>query len=250
MTDSCAQTPWTLAPADAETVAALSRDTGLSLITARILASRGYVTPAAVERFLAPDLDRDWLDPDLIPGMPAAADEIAAAIRDGERIVVFGDFDLDGVSAAAVAARGLRALGADVTAIVPHRFREGYGLSEAAIERLLPLDPKLVVTVDCGISSADEVALLAERGVRVVVTDHHEPGDGRSSRRPCGQSEARHGGLRLTRPVRQRRRAQAGPRRRSSAWRACRVAGAHRSRDAGDGRRHRAAVGREPRAGG
>ena len=83
-------------------------------------------------------------------------------MRGGERIVVFGDFDLDGVSASAVAARGLASMGANVSAIVPHRFKEGYGLSAAAIERLLLLEPDLVVTVDCGISSAAEVAMLAE----------------------------------------------------------------------------------------
>ena len=174
-----------------------SRDTGLSPITARILASRGYATPEAVERFLSPDLERDWLDPDLIPGMAAAADEVAATIRAGERIVVFGDFDLDGVSAAAVAARGLGAMGADVIAIVPHRFREGYGLSPAAIERLMLLAPKLVVTVDCGISSPrTRSRLLTEKGVRVVVTDHHEPGEGLPATVPVVESETRRRELR------------------------------------------------------
>ena len=98
-------------------------------------------------------------------------------MRAGERIVVFGDFDLDGVSSSAVAARGLAAMGATVHAVVPHRFNEGYGLSAAAIDRVLLLKPDLVVTVDCGISSAPEVELLASHGVGVVVTDHHEPGD-------------------------------------------------------------------------
>ncbi len=178
MMDSRAQTPWALAPADAGAVAALARAAGLSATTARILVSRGHDTLEAVERFLAPDLARDWLDPDLMPGMKRAADEVAAAVQAGERIVVFGDFDLDGVSSAAVATRGLAAMGADVHAIVPHRFREGYGLSEPAIDRLMELAPSLVVTVDCGISSAAEVALLATKGVRTVVTDHHEPGTG------------------------------------------------------------------------
>ena len=178
MTESCVQTPWTLAKADEARVAEVALRSGLSSITSRILVSRGHDTAEAVERFLAPSLERDWLDPDLIPGMPAAADAVAGAVSAGERIVVFGDFDLDGVSSAAVAARGLAELGADVRAIVPHRFREGYGLSAAAIERLLTHRPALVVTVDCGISSAEEVALLARRGVRTVITDHHEPGDG------------------------------------------------------------------------
>lgn len=177
MTESCSHSPWSLAPADQATVEALAVSTGLSATTARVFVARGIDTAEGVEHFLSPSLERDWLDPDLIPGMPEAARAVAASVSAGERIVIFGDFDLDGVSSAAVAARGLAEMGGAVTAVVPHRFKEGYGLSEAAIERLLPMQPKLVVTVDCGISAGPEVALLARHGVSVVVTDHHEPGD-------------------------------------------------------------------------
>jgi len=170
--------PWVLAPADPETVDRLARAMGLSHTVARILVARGIATPAEAERFLEPDLAREWHDPALIPGMPEAADAVADAVRAGRRIVVFGDFDLDGISSAAVATRGLRALGADVAAIVPHRFREGYGLSPAAIERMSALGPELVVTVDCGISSAEEAEALRAAGIDLVVTDHHEPGAG------------------------------------------------------------------------
>jgi single-stranded-DNA-specific exonuclease len=111
------------------------------------------------------------------PGCRHAAARVAAAIREGEQIVVFGDFDLDGISSAAVAARGLAALGADVTATVPHRFREGYGLTPASVARLREMGAALVITVDCGVSAAVEVAELAASGIDVVVTDHHEPGE-------------------------------------------------------------------------
>jgi len=178
MTAPTAAHAWNLTDADADVVESLAKATGLSRITARILVSRGLQTAAQVEWFLSPDLARDWLNPNLIPGMEAAALEVESVIRAEGHVVVFGDFDLDGVSASAVAARGLRAMGATVTAVVPHRFNEGYGLSSAAIERLMLLKPDLVVTVDCGISGAAEVAELVARGVRVVVTDHHEPGDG------------------------------------------------------------------------
>ncbi len=174
--EPCPRAPWMLASVDAATVARLAADTGLSAITARVLAARGITDPAAVKAFLSPSLERDWLDPSGIPGMDAVADAAAEAIRSGTRIAVFGDFDLDGISAAAVALRGLREMGADVVAFVPHRFNEGYGLSAAAIERLLVCEPGLVITVDCGISSAEEVRLLVDRGVAVAVTDHHEPG--------------------------------------------------------------------------
>ena len=178
MSHTVARPRWLLAPADPKTVDALTKSTGLSPITARILVSRGLEDAEAVERFLSPDLDRDWLSPSLIPGMTDAAQAVASAISEDGHVVVFGDFDLDGVSAAAVAARGLRALGARVSAVVPHRFREGYGLSAAAVARVMLLKPDLIVTVDCGISAADEVSSLIARGVRVVVTDHHEPGAG------------------------------------------------------------------------
>ncbi|HSK47813.1 MAG TPA: single-stranded-DNA-specific exonuclease RecJ [Coriobacteriia bacterium] len=178
MTEQCPQTPWTLAPVDASVVEALAAATGLSRVSSRVLAVRGVRNAEEAARFLQPSLDRDWLDPSLIPGMAAAAERVAHAVQAGERILVFGDFDLDGVSAAAVATRGLAAMGGDVRAIVPHRFREGYGLSAAAIERALSHTPQLVVTVDCGISSVAEVRQLKESGVDVVVTDHHEPGGG------------------------------------------------------------------------
>jgi len=143
-----------------------------------MLVLRGVSNAADARNFLAPDLERDWRDPESLPGMPACADAVAAAIRARRPIVVFGDFDVDGLTAAALATRGLASMGATVTAVVPHRFDEGYGLSEAAVKRALALDPGLVITVDCGISSATEVALMVAAGVDVVVTDHHEPGEG------------------------------------------------------------------------
>lgn len=176
MSQPCAEKPWSVASFDSNVVDVLARGTGLSRTASKILASRGLQTVEEAQRFLSPALDRDWLEPEVIPGMGAVADRVAAAVRAGERIVVFGDFDLDGISAAAVATRGLRAMGADVSAVVPHRFREGYGLSAAAIERVMTLRPALVVTVDCGISGRDEVEILLGHGVDVAVTDHHEPG--------------------------------------------------------------------------
>jgi len=166
-----------LASYDAASVARLARETGLSGVTTSVLLSRGVMTREEVQRFLAPSLDRDWVPTGAIPGMDGAAGRVARAVRTGERIVVFGDFDLDGISAAAVATLGLGAFGGEVTAVVPDRFREGYGLTAAALERVTALAPSLVVTVDCGISSAAEVNWLRHRGIDVVVTDHHEPGE-------------------------------------------------------------------------
>lgn len=172
-------TRWDVASADPALVASLSASTGLSPITARVLVSRGIVTPFDVRSFLEPSLDRDWVAEGDVPGLAEAASRVADAVTTGERVVVFGDFDLDGISAAATATLGLRAMGAVAEAAVPHRFREGYGLSAAALDRVVSMSPSLVVTVDCGISNAGEVAQLRARGIDVVVTDHHEVGDGR-----------------------------------------------------------------------
>lgn len=171
-----AQRAWHLLEADEARVRDITRATGLSPLVARMLTHRGVTDAASAHAFIAPDLDSHWLDPMLLPSMEEAAARVARAIADGERIVIFGDFDLDGVSSAALATLGLRALGGDVSAVVPHRFREGYGLTDASVARVLSDPPDLLVTVDCGVSAAAEVAALQSAGVSVIVTDHHEPG--------------------------------------------------------------------------
>lgn len=169
---------WHVAAADPARVLSLAHATGLSPVTAHVLVSRGIDTPDAVRAFLAPSLEAGWLGAVAIPGMDEAARRVSEAVRAGERIVVFGDFDLDGISSAALVSLGLSEMGATVEAMVPHRFLEGYGLTTASVERIASSAPDLVVTVDCGISSASEVEELRARGIDVVVTDHHEPGDG------------------------------------------------------------------------
>jgi len=173
---TCRPAEWAISLPDKGVVRELATALGLSVVTAGVLVTRGLSTAEEARAFLAPSLVRDWPSTAEIPGMTEAAERVARAIRDGERIVVFGDFDLDGISAAAVALRGLTALGGSVQATVPHRFREGYGLTSVALDRLLEMAPQLVVTVDTGISSVEEVETLREHGVDVVVTDHHEPG--------------------------------------------------------------------------
>lgn len=168
---------WVPATCSEQHVQRLATALGVSPITARVLLARGLGEPEAARRFMESSLERDWLDPSMIAGMDAAAERVAVAIERHERVLVFGDFDLDGVSAAALLHRGLADLGADVRSFVPHRITDGYGLTEPAVERALRYKPDLVVTVDCGISGANEVELLRARGVDVVVTDHHEPGD-------------------------------------------------------------------------
>ncbi|MGI6590320.1 MAG: single-stranded-DNA-specific exonuclease RecJ, partial [Eggerthellaceae bacterium] len=165
-------------PSDAAAVAWLQQELDLPHFMAATLVARGIDTPERAQLFMHPNLDRDWLDPYTIPGMKDAVDALEQAVRAGKRIAVFGDFDLDGISATTTMTRGLRDFGADAHPFIPHRGDEGYGISEAAIDRLQKtIDPEVVVTVDCGIACKHEAALLKERGIQVVITDHHEPFD-------------------------------------------------------------------------
>jgi len=163
--------------ADPASVVRLERELGLPRFIAATLVARGIDNPAAVHRFLAPSLERDWLDPYIIPGLSDVADALEAAVKRGDRILVFGDFDLDGISATTVLTRGLRALGAQATPFIPLRFEEGYALSQAAITRACSFGPDFIVTVDCGIACKAEAAAVVEAGLGLAITDHHEPVD-------------------------------------------------------------------------
>ena len=145
-------------------------------IVERLLEKRG-IGAEEREEFLDPSLAR-LARVDALPGVREAAEVILPFVRDGRKIIVYGDYDCDGVCASAILVSGLRQLGASADAFVPDRFTEGYGLTSAAIERLFAehSDVGLVVTVDNGISSVREIADLKARGVAVVVTDHHLPG--------------------------------------------------------------------------
>ncbi len=166
-----------VAAVQGEVVARLQRHLGFPHFLATTLVGRGIVTPQEADDFLHPSLDRDWLDPYIIPGLEDAVDALEESVRAKERIVVFGDFDLDGISATAVLTRGLRALGAHADPFIPRRFEEGYGLTMAAYERAKEHHPDRIVTVDCGIVCREEAAAIEADGVKVIVTDHHEATD-------------------------------------------------------------------------
>ncbi len=160
-----------------EVVRCLQRELALPRFIAATLVGRGIDTPAAARHFLSPSLDRDWLNPRDIPGLPEVADGLAAALEGKKRILVFGDFDLDGISATTVLTRGLRALGGCAFPFIPRRFEEGYGITAAAFERARELEPDVIVTVDCGIACKHEVAEIVKTGIEVYITDHHEAAD-------------------------------------------------------------------------
>lgn len=144
-------------------------------IVEKLLERRG-ICGTAREPFLDPSLKRLAPAADL-PGVGAAVEVVLPFVRARRPIVVFGDYDCDGVCASAILVKALRRIGAEAEAFVPDRFTEGYGMTEASVGRMLKEHPgvALVVTVDCGITSAAEVRTLRERGIAVVVTDHHLP---------------------------------------------------------------------------
>ena len=142
---------------------------------ARLLMRKGFSSAEEVETFLRPRL-RSLSDPFLLGNMEAAVARILAALDRKERIVLFGDYDVDGVTSVALLAEMLRAYGAEPALFLPLRMEEGYGLSHESVERCLEqYRPQLLIALDCGTSSACEVVDLRQRGVDVIVVDHHEP---------------------------------------------------------------------------
>ncbi|MGD0622875.1 MAG: single-stranded-DNA-specific exonuclease RecJ [Thermacetogeniaceae bacterium] len=142
-------------------------------LVARILWNRGYRTLDAARAFLYPDCYTP-ADPSALPGLNDAVEVLADSLASGARVCVYGDYDVDGVSATALLVRVLRSLGADVIYHAPNRFTEGYGLNGDVIRDLAAHGCRLLLTCDCGIGSRAEVGLAQDLGMRVIVTDHHD----------------------------------------------------------------------------
>jgi single-stranded-DNA-specific exonuclease len=151
---------------------ALARELSLTSTTAAVLMRRGITDRASAARFLEPRL-ADLTSPDAMLDRDAAVDRIASAIRAKERICVFGDYDCDGITSAAVLTGVIRALGGEVVTLLADRFAGGYGLSDPAVDRVLETGATLLVTCDCGSSDHDRLARALARGVEAVVIDHH-----------------------------------------------------------------------------
>ncbi len=141
-------------------------------VVVQLLQNRGITTPEAARAFIDPQL-RDLHPPDLLPGAREAAALLAAAVRRRQKIVLYGDYDVDGITGVAVLWHVLRAAGVPPSFYVPHRLEEGYGLNSAAVRNLAADGAALLVTVDCGIGSVDEARVTAECGLPLIITDHH-----------------------------------------------------------------------------
>lgn len=161
------------APVDLDEAArAVAAELGLHPIAARVLVGRGYRTPAEAKRFLSDGLT-ELPDPFTMKGLPEAVARLVRAIETQEAVTLYGDYDVDGVTSTTLLTTFLKQCGLTVRTYIPHRLGEGYGLNRAAIERLAAEGTRLLVTLDCGITSHAEIALANELGLDVVVVDHH-----------------------------------------------------------------------------
>jgi len=166
---------WELLPEpDPLVVNQLASDLNLSPVVTKILVTRGLDTKSKAEDFLAPSLE-DLLDPYLLTGMEKGVDRTIQALREKEKIMIFGDYDVDGITATSLLFLVLNKLGADVTYYLPNRLIEGYGLSPEGISEAERRGVSLIISVDCGITAVEEIAFAKTKGIDTVITDHHEP---------------------------------------------------------------------------
>jgi single-stranded-DNA-specific exonuclease len=169
-----APTGFTLAPYSYAEADAIARELGLAEPVAVALVRRGYRTAEHARAFLAADESHD---PGEFEGMAEAVRAIRSAIDRGRRITVHGDYDVDGVTATTILVAALRDLGAECDWLIPARVEDGYGVTRATVDRLAERGTGLLLTVDCGINSAAEIAAARARGIEAIVTDHHQPGE-------------------------------------------------------------------------
>ena len=164
---------WRIMAPEKEAVEELERS-GYSVLTAHVLCGRGYDTPEKAAGLL--DTTAPFFDPFRMKEMDRAVAAVRGALERKEKIAVFGDYDVDGITATCLLMDYLQSVGGDCVAHIPGRLEEGYGLNEGAIRQLWRLGVQLIVSVDCGITAIAEAELCRELGITLVITDHHECG--------------------------------------------------------------------------
>lgn len=167
---------WYVDAVDTEFIRNLAEEISISRQLATILVLRGICTSEDISQFLKPDTAY-FHDPLKLDGVEQAVKRTALAIESGECIMIHGDYDVDGVTASALLVRVLRILKADVSWYVPHRQKEGYDISRTGVDEAIDRGVKLIITVDCGSSAIDPIRYAREKGIDVIVTDHHEVGE-------------------------------------------------------------------------
>ena len=166
---------WRVLPSDSVVLSRLIGELGITEATALILANRGITDPEVAVGYISDPL-RLLHDPFLFAQMERAVERIVRAVKSRERILIFGDYDADGITGSALLYLFLKELGAEVDVFIPHRTEHGYGLTQRSLTAIEELDFSLLITVDCGITAVCETATLVRNGVDVIITDHHTPG--------------------------------------------------------------------------
>jgi len=165
---------WLIPTADPQAANELAANLGVAPITAAVLISRGITDAAAARRFLTPDLDH-LLDPALLTGMRDAVARVKTAIQAREKILIYGDYDVDGTVSVVILKKAIEMAGGEASFHVPHRLRDGYGMRTDVIERAAAMGVSLIISVDTGIRASAVVEAAREHGIDVIVTDHHLP---------------------------------------------------------------------------
>jgi single-stranded-DNA-specific exonuclease len=167
---------WVDVPSDEARVARTAAALDLPAVIARLLCQRGLEEPELAQRFLSPALDQ-LHDPFRLAGMREAVDRVLAAVAQRERVVIHGDYDVDGITSTVMVRRAIELLGGVVDHFVPDRHRDGYGLQSTTIERLHAAGARVILSVDCGIRAHEAATRARDLGVDLIITDHHEPGE-------------------------------------------------------------------------
>jgi single-stranded-DNA-specific exonuclease len=165
---------WLIPPTDPQAARELAAQLGVQPVTASVLLSRGFSDPTAARRFLTPDLEH-LHDPLLLTGMRDAVARVKAAIQAKEKILIYGDYDVDGTVSVVILKKAIEMAGGEASFHVPHRLKDGYGMRSDVIERAAAMGIGLIVSVDTGIRASEVVRDARQRGIDVIVTDHHLP---------------------------------------------------------------------------
>lgn len=167
---------WQIYQIENERVEELQKKYNINKLLATILVNRGIIEEKQIEKFLNPKRS-DFYDPYEMPDMGIAVKRIVKAIENKEKTIIYGDYDVDGITSVTVLKSFLEERGLEVAEYIPNRLEEGYGLNKNAVEEIAKQGYKLMITVDCGISAIEEVKYANEFGIETIVTDHHEPGN-------------------------------------------------------------------------
>ena len=167
---------WEVYEEDEEKVKEFAEEAKLSYLVASVLKNRGITEKKVLKIFLNPTRD-DFHNPFLLPDMEIAVERILRAIDQKEKVIIYGDYDVDGITSVTVLKKFLSERGLEVGTYTPNRLDEGYGLNKEAIKKIYEENYTLIITVDCGISGIEEIKYATELGMEVIVTDHHEPGE-------------------------------------------------------------------------